>query len=101
MLSLAASGIACGDEVACSELRVTSARWRAADDRPKLAERVSECKTLERKSSRAVVAMLGQPDDRNKREWSYFVGGGTVDDRHLYVVFDARDRVKRVELDSP
>lgn len=77
--------------------------------RQRLADRLIECGTLERKRARDVRELLGRPYDEDRTRlhkrglfWYYLVGPERsytqIDNEWLLVEFDANRRVKRVSL---
>jgi hypothetical protein len=67
-----------------------------------MADAMVECRTLEGMDRKAVLRLLGRPEDGAGRELSYELGEdrgpASLDSEFLDVQFDASDKVKRVSI---
>ncbi len=109
--------VGCGGDsqhVSCGDFRFDRSAWRHAyenysTDEPTPAEQIADkllaCKTLEHRSRRETLRLLGRPDNyvaHSRREMSWNLGSErsyfSIDDEHLVVRFDQRGRVRRAFL---
>jgi hypothetical protein len=108
------------DTRSCSEVRADVGDFREArrhaldEDSPTRAQLIADglirCHTLHGLDQRAVVRLLGRPDDTGRsaqvdladRQWNYAIGHWrglfAVDSELLTVGFDGRGRVRRVGI---